>query len=181
MKFASLVIAFLAFAALPRTSHAGGYVSAGVGTAPATGGELSFLDASSSQSARVGLGHGFGPVSLEASLGGYGVRGGTPDGGYVDGTALAAGVSVRGNLPLFAMLSAFGRVGLERSWVAGEMGDLSGEGYLLGAGLELGLPMLLGDSSVFLEIDREYLTLQRSMGSYDGFVDTATLGLRVGL
>jgi len=182
MKIVSLSLIAVALAAAPGESRAGGYVSAGIGTAPAIGGELSFLEASGSRSGRVALGHGFGPVSLEASLGGYGVQGAMPQGDFVDGTAMSAGASVRGHVPLLATFSAFARLGLERTWVTGEMNDLSGNGYIMGAGLELGLPMILADTALWLEGDREVMTLTRSVAaSYGGHADSVLLGLRVGI
>jgi hypothetical protein len=169
MKLAALVAVPLALAAAAGSASAGGYVSAGVGSAPDLGGDLTMLTADG-RSGRVALGHGFGPLALEAGLGGFGVDG---------GTMMTASLSAKVKTDLAASLDIYARGGLERTWVRadGPMADLSGDGKVLGAGLELPLPGLVTDSALWLELDRQWMQL----GQAHGTADTVMLGLRVGL
>src|SRR5688500_12016023 len=108
MRLASLLLASMV-ALAPAGAAAGGYVSAGVGSSPSLGGELTHLSSEGSRSGRVSLGHGFGPIALEAGLGGFGVAGAMPGGDYVDGTVLTAGVSVKALAEMVPRLSAYAR------------------------------------------------------------------------
>lgn len=170
MKIASLALVPFLVTAAAGAAQAGGYVSAGLGGAPDLGGELTMLSAEDSSSGRIAVGQGFGPLSVEAGLGGFGVDG---------GTMVSASVSLKLNADLVSKLDGYVRGGLERSWVrgGGAMDGLSGDGHLLGAGLELELPMLLTDAALWLELDREWMEL----GQAEGTADTMLLGLRVGL
>lgn len=170
MKLAVLAVIPLALTATAGAARAGGYVSAGIGGAPDLAGELTMLSTEDTHSGRIALGRDFGPVSLEAGLGGFGIEG---------GTMMSASVSAKLNVDLVSQLDGYARGGLEHSWVDadGAMDGLSGDGYLLGAGLELALPGLLTDSAIWLELDREWMEL----GQASGTADTLMLGLRFGL
>jgi hypothetical protein len=170
MKLAVLAVVPLALTATAGAARAGGYVSAGIGGAPDLAGELSMLSSDGGRAGRIAIGHDLGPVALEGGLGGFGVEG---------GTMMSASLSAKLSVDLVSQLDGYARGGIEHSWVRadGAMDGASGDGYLLGAGLELGLPMLLTDAAIWLEVDRQWMEL----GQASGTADTLLLGLRVGL
>jgi hypothetical protein len=170
MKFASLVVVPILLTAAAGAARAGGYVSAGLGGSPDLGGDLTMLSAEDASSGRIAVGQSFGPLALEAGLGGFGVDG---------GTMVSASVSLKAKTNLVSRLDGYLRGGLERSWLRsdGAMGDLSGDGTMLGAGLEVGLPLVLADAAIWLEVDRQWMDL----GPADGTADTLLLGMRIGL
>src|SRR5438067_2231494 len=109
MLRASLVLASLL--ALPAAAHAGGYVSAGIGTAPSLGGDVSTtFSGDGHNSGRVALGRGFGPISLEAGIAGFGVST-----AGMSTTAYSAQVSAAAHAPLFLGVDLVARGGLERT------------------------------------------------------------------
>lgn len=162
----SLVLASLVI--LPAAANAGGYVSAGIGSAPSLGGDVAAsFDGTGHSSGRVALGRGFGPISIEAGLAGFGV---TAMGSSNEARAYSGQVSAAAHAPLFLGLDLVARGGLERTWVSDDqMSEISGDGYLLGAGLDL----TVAGTGVWVELDRQYLP--------HGTADTAMLGVRVGI
>ena len=108
MKSVSLVLAVLGalLIAAPSSAYAGGFVSAGVGTAPSLGGDLdTYFDGDGHRSAKVAVGNRMGPIGIEVGLGGYGLHGVMPvTGAAVDGTALSLSASLTGHVPLFLWL-----------------------------------------------------------------------------
>lgn len=170
MKLAAVLVSVpFALAAAAGPARAGGYVSAGVGSTADLGGDLTMLGAEG-RSGKLAVGHGFGAIALEVGLAGFGVDGGTM-------MTASASVKVKGHL--VSKLDGFVRGGLERSWVRsdGAMDGLSGDGHLLGLGLELPLPSLVAESALWLELDRQWVEL----GESDGTADTLMLGIRLGL
>lgn len=170
MKLAAVLVSVpFALAAAAGPARAGGYVSAGVGGTADLGGDLTMLGAEG-RSGKLAVGHGFGAIALEVGLAGFGVDGGTM-------MTASASVKVKGHL--VSKLDGFVRGGLERSWVRsdGAMDGLSGDGHLLGLGLELPLPSLVAESALWLELDRQWVEL----GEADGTADTLMLGIRLGL
>jgi hypothetical protein len=176
---ASLLVAILS---LPAAAHAGGYVAAGVGSSPELGGELEqHLQTDGHSAGRVAVGHGIGPISVEAALAGFGLHGVAPNGEWLDGEALSLGLSLKGQIGLFGPLDGYGRAGVERTFIRADMMEtFDGEGYLLGAGLELALPLVFA-AAVWVEYDREMLDLAQDQGSITGTADTLLAGVRVGL
>jgi len=173
----------LGFALVPAAAHAGGYVTAGVGSAPDLGGELdTYLSGEGHPSARFGVGHGIGPLALELGVSGYGVHGTVPTGEAVDGDALSASLSATLRGSLIGPLAAFLRGGVQRTWIRTDaMDDLSGDGYVVGIGLDYGLALPIAGASVWIEVDREVLALEQGMGHYGGTADLVMAGVRVGL
>jgi len=85
-------------------------------------------------------------------------------------TAYSAQASAAGKVPLFLGVNLVARAGLERTWVGEDkMAQVGGDGYLLGAGLDL----TIANTGVWAEIDRQYLP--------HGTADTAMLGVRIGI
>ncbi len=181
----AILVATLGTLLIGSSAHAGGYVTAGVGSGPALGGELdTYFDGEGHRSAKVGLGNRIGPLGVEVGVGGYGLHGTMPaTGDEIDGSALSLAASLTGHVPLLLWLEGYGRLGLQRTWISasGPMADLSGSGYVMGVGLEMSVPLVLTDAALWLEVDRETVDLSQSGSTYEGTADTVMLGLRLGL
>jgi hypothetical protein len=179
----SLLVLFLI--AAPAVAHAGPYVSAGVGSGPALGGDFDDVLSTDGHSAgRVGIGHRFGPASLEAAIAGFGVTATAPTGQTASGTALSAQISAKLGVPIFLGIGAYGRGGLEHTWMGptpSESDRLSGNGKVLGAGLEYNVDFVLASAGVWLEFDREWITVSSHDMAFDGTADSLMAGLRVGI
>lgn len=183
MRLASLLVA-ASVAAAPAAASAGGYVSAGVGPSPSLGGELTSLSSDDARSGRVALGAGFGPLAVEGGLGGFGVNGVLPSGDYVDGTILSASLSLKGSAPILVPgFALYARGGLGRNWVTGDasMDTAAGESYLVGAGAEYAIPMVLADVAFWAELDRDWMTISQDAGTTRGTADVVMIGMRVGI
>jgi hypothetical protein len=182
MRLASLLVP-VAVAATTAEAGAGGYVAAGVGSSPNLGGELEdSLDTDGRNAGRLAIGHRVGVASVEAVVGGFGVGGVAPNGEWIDGTAVTAALAVKLQVGIVGRLDGYGRGGLQRTWVRSDMMEsLSGSGYVLGVGLDYGLPLLVADAGVWLELGRETLRLSQAAGSVSGTADTLLAGVRVGL
>lgn len=183
MKLA--VAAALALLALPTAASAGGYVSAGVGTGPAFGGELEgAYTGDGHTSARLMVGKRFGIVGLEAGLTGFGFTGTAQD--TSDTTAGArmyqAQAAVTVTMPLMVKLDGYLRAGIEKSWASGEVNpgiDISGGGYVIGAGAAYNLGVR--DAALWLELNHELVTYDHTNNpSREGTVSTLMVGVRVG-
>jgi hypothetical protein len=180
LRRALLVAAALAIPSLTSlgsVAHAGGYVSAGIGTAPDLGGDVGTMLSADGHAGRLVLGHKLGPAAIEAGLGGFGVTGYGPSGAPVNGTALSADIALKLQATLTGHLGFFARGSLDRTWVSSDsMDSMSGSGHTLGLGLDYGVDFL-ASGGVWLEADRQYLDLADRPGT----ADTVMLGLRFGL
>jgi hypothetical protein len=184
MRFLPSLIVSLVLA-VPVAAHAGPYVSAGVGAGPALGGDFSgTLSADGHSAGRVGIGHRLGPASLEAAISGFGVTATAPTGESVDGTALSGQISAKLGVPIVLGIALYGRGGLERTWMgptANADDRLIGDGTVLGAGLEYNLDLVLTSAGVWVEADREWITVEGQGMSFDGTADMVLAGVRVGI
>jgi hypothetical protein len=178
----SLIAAAFLLAAAPA-AHAGGYVSVGVGQAPSLGGDLDKMVSTTGHSGRVGVGMGFGPLSIEAALGEYGVA--APGAVDRNGTALDVSVSAMLRAKLSGGLGVYGKGGLERASVLVPDGEGTtrawGSGYVLGVGLDYQLDLAIAKTSIWLEGTRESLDVSTMSASYQGNAETLMLGLRFGI
>lgn len=185
MKLTTLVPVTLGALLIGSPASAGGYVSAGLGSAPSLGGELdTYFDGEGHNSAELGVGNRFGPIGIEGGIGGYGLHGTMPvTGDSIEGSAMSLTGSVTGHLPILLWLDGYARVGVQQTWISssGPMSDLSGQGYLMGVGVEMQIPLAVTSAALWLELDRETVDLTQSGSTFGGTADTLMLGLRVGL
>jgi hypothetical protein len=171
---ALLVAALLA---VPSFAHAGGYVSAGIGSHPDLDGDVGTMLASDGRAGRIVLGHKLGPASIEAGFGGFGVSGYAPSGAPINGTAISADLALKLQAQISGPLSFFARGSLDATWVSADaMDTMSGSGHTLGLGLDYGVDFL-ASGGIWLEADRQYLDLDGRTGTADTFL----LGLRFGI
>lgn len=171
---ASLVALVLAVTA--SGASAGTYLGLGVGTSADFGGQMSDFGSDGDHTGRLIIGQRFGRWSLEGS----GTRfGANSTAGRWDGTQLAAVLKL--DVPIADHLGVFARGGLERSWLSNDPHQisLSGNGFILGAGLEYRLDVVLSAASIFLDYNRSDTNFQAdtTMRSLDGTTSMWTLGL----
>lgn len=188
MKRACLGVALVM--AMAGTSAAGTYVGLGIGTAPAfseQGSQLGEMD-SNSRSGRVVAGMRFGNVSVEGAVGGYDLSL-KADSGGVDpfGSLYSASAALKLSLPLGNNFEAFGRVGVHHTWISADDSrfDVSGNGLLIGAGIEYRLNLLVGQGSIFMDYQYSKAKLDGEVLFDRNALDTSsrmfTIGLTVGL
>jgi hypothetical protein len=186
MRVLILVLAFLIpVPGLDAGAQAGPYVSAGVGSGPALGGDFDgVLSTDGHGAGRVGIGHRLGPASLEAAIAGFGITATAPTGQSANGTALSGQISAKLGMPLVLGVGVFGRAGLERTWMGPTptaKDRLIGDGKLLGAGLEYNLDLVLASAGVWLEVDRDWITVSSHEMTFSGTADSVMAGLRFGI
>lgn len=126
---------------------AGGYVAPGVGTSPASSGDLQLRE--DGRSMRLQIGYRFGRFSVE----GIGAK---ADLLRMDGAPMnwmTVGVAGRYNHPLGDQFEVFGRAGLQHSSVEQDNYDNSfgGNGFLIGAGMEYRIPTAVVGASIFID------------------------------
>ncbi|HET7501981.1 MAG TPA: outer membrane beta-barrel protein [Kofleriaceae bacterium] len=150
MKCAIFVAAGLA---ISTPALADGYLGLGLGTQPAVNDAMMSTARPDGRSARGLAGVRFGNVSLEGALNGFGVIADRERNMYQLSAALKL------SIPLGNNFEAFGRGGLERTWLSLDNRDLAGDGYLFGGGFEYRLSALIANASLFLDYSYHSATL----------------------
>ena len=177
MKRACLV-ATLLIASTPLAS-AGGYVGLGIGTAPAMTDDSAELNlAADGRSGRVLLGSRWGQISLEGALGKFDVV--SP--GRQPFELYQGSVAGKASFPLGNGFEAFGRLGLQRTWLVNEIGsfDKEGNGFLLGGGFEYSFDVAPTRLSMFIDYQYSSAKLDGDRGRADVSSRMWTLGLTLG-
>ena len=185
MKRACLGVALVM--ATAGTSAAGTYVGLGIGTAPAFSEQRGQLE-SDSRSGRVLVGMRFGNVSVEGAVSGYDLAI-QSDSGVVQpyGNLYTASAALKLSLPLGNNFEAFGRAGVHHTWISADESelDVSGNGLLIGAGIEYRLNLLIGQGSIFMDYQYSRAKLDGELLFDSNALDTSarmlTIGLTVGL
>ncbi len=155
MKTALLLSAGLM--ALSTTASAGGYVGLALGSQPAVDDDLGGVATPTGRSLRGLGGFRFGHVSVEGAVNGFGVV--TGRGAH---TVYQLSAAAKLNLPLGNGFEAFGRAGLERTWLNldDERYNMTGDGFLVGAGFEYRLDFVLTSASIFVDYTLHRATLE---------------------
>jgi hypothetical protein len=152
------LVAAAACLGLSATASAGPYAGIALGTEPAVNDEfVAFIAYPDGRSLRALGGYRWGSFSAEGSLGGFGIRSRVGVGSH----AYQLAAALKGSLPLGNDFEAFGRLGLERTWltVGGYDLDMSGNGFLVAAGFEYRLDAVLAKASVFVDYTIRHVTL----------------------
>jgi hypothetical protein len=166
-------------AAVPATASAGGYVGAAVGTEPSVNDDfVSTVGQPTGHSLRGLVGWRWGTVSAEGALNGFTVL----TNGFHEQTAAQLSAALRVNLPLGDGFEAFGRAGIERTWLnqSSDGFDLAGNGYLLGAGFVYKLDAVLANAAVFVDYNIHHVTLESLRYNIDATTGMWGLGLTIG-
>jgi len=174
-----LAVALVAAAA--STASAGPYLGLGIGTSASPSGDLEMTSSDGNRTGRLILGTSFGRFSVEGAGSRFSVyRGKYP----YDGSQLA--VAGKYSLPLGDQFEAFGRLGLQRTWLSTDVNqaDWQGNGWLAGAGFEYRFKVSGVGASAFVDyqyananlVDQRSTNVERGMG-----VGMWTLGATVSL
>jgi Outer membrane protein beta-barrel domain len=146
-RTAVLGSAIVALGALATSASAGTYLGIAVGTEPSVNDTFTAATAStpSGRSLRGLVGMRFANLSVEGAVNGFGVT--LPAFGAEN--VYQASLSLKLSLPLGNNFEAFGRGGLERTWLTlGDAAyDYTGDGYQLGAGFEFKLDTTLANTT----------------------------------
>jgi hypothetical protein len=181
--------AIAVIAASAGAAHAGGYVAIGAGGDADLHGDLeNHFTTEGASAGRLAIGQRFGPLAVEAVLFGtdlHGASGMTGPGN--DYSTMSLGVDLKYHIPLVGGLEAYGRAGLNKTWVVDGFDttmDLgySGRGYNLGAGLQYGFRLLpLVEAAIWADYNHQVMTLhEQGRASLEGGADMLTLGVSLG-
>jgi hypothetical protein len=165
--------------ALSSTASAGTYLGLALGTQPGVSDDLERVAPPDGRSARFLGGFRFGNVSIEGAINGFGVVS-----GLGEHTAYQLSAAGKYNLPLADGFEVLGRAGLERTSL--DLGDdrynLSGNGFLIGAGFEYRLDLGVTSASIFVDYTIHHATLEDSRpNQIDATSRIWALGFTVGI
>ena len=182
MKNGLLVATGLAaglLAGAPRTASADGYLGLALGSEPGVNDSFAAFAQPIGRSLRGLAGLRFGNVSLEGALNGFDVN--TLYTG--DRTVYALSAALKLSIPLGNNFEAFGRAGLERTWlnVDDPQFNLTGDGWLAGAGFEYRLNAILANASLFIDYSVHRTTLESDRQKADATSRFWGLGFTVGI
>jgi hypothetical protein len=166
--------------AVSTTASADGYLGLGLGTQPAINDEVTAFATPVGRSVRGLAGIRFGRVSLEGALNGFDMV--THSNG--DTTAYQLSAALKLSFPLGNNFEAFGRVGLERTWLNlhDPNLDLTGDGLLVGGGFEYRLNAIVSNASIFVDYNVHRATLDsQSNTKVDATTRMLGLGFTVGI
>ena len=152
-----LALVAVILASTAASASAGTYVGLGVGTAPATSGDVTMVEAG--RSGRLQLGYRFGPLSVEGLASRADLA--RDDGASYSWTTL--GVAGRVSHALGAGFEVFGRLGYQGTSISQSGGhdDFSGKGLMFGGGFEYRLNLVLASGSLFVDYNVEHSSLDR--------------------
>lgn len=160
--------------AISSTASAGGYLGLALGTQPSTNDSMQSIAQPLGRSLRGLLGFRFSNLSLEGGLNGFNVA--TAHG---DQTVYQGSVALKLSIPIADGFEAFGRGGVERTWLSlGDSNrDLEGDGWLLGGGIEYRLNAVLANASIFVDYMYHRTDLSADSGSTFRGASTGMWGL----
>lgn len=144
-----LALAATLLAASTGVASAGSYLGIGIGTAPTTHSDDTTLG-NDGRSGRLILGQSFSRLAIEGSYQGFTVA----DMAGLTYDTRQLGVAAKLNFPLQDRFEAYGRFGLQRTWVSAnqDRGDsASGDGYLVGGGIEYKVNLGIGGGSLWMD------------------------------
>jgi|HubBroStandDraft_6_1064221.scaffolds.fasta_scaffold38591_2 hypothetical protein len=176
------LLAIAVLAATGPVASAGTYIGLGIGTAPSVGNDTITGAQNDGRSGRLLLGQSFGlPIGRLAIEGEANRFSMILNGEGYDSTML--GVDLKYSLPLGNGFEAFGRLGLERSWLSanGDASDYegSGDGYYVGLGFEYRIAIF---GSLFVDYERQSSTIDSPTSTtYGQTAGMFTLGATINL
>lgn len=169
------------------TAQADGYVGVGIGSDSALGGDLNqhFSTDDDTSSRRIVIGQRFGFVALEASLFGSELLGDSALVGNNEYSTVSLGVDLKFHLGLILGLEAYGKLGLNKTWLSGpaetDAWDYSGRGNALGLGLQYTFDLPLASISLWADYTVQRTELRDSdRQALDGELAMGNLGVSLG-
>jgi hypothetical protein len=167
------------------SASAGTYLGLGIGSAPEVN-EQTERFSSDGRSGKILAGMRFGNVSIEGALGKFDLARTNASGAVLPfGDHIQASAAGKLSLPLGNNFEAFGRVGVHKTWLrADDMPDANnaeGTGYLIGAGIEYRLNLVVGQGSLFVDYQYNDAKLEGERFMLDASSRMFSIGLTVGL
>jgi hypothetical protein len=181
MKIGLLVATGLAtglLAVAPATASAGGYLGLALGSEPGVNDNMARIATPLGRSLRGLAGIRFGNLSLEGALNGFSVIAAN-----VDRNVYQASAALKLSIPLGNDFEAFGRAGLERTWLNYDdpRYDRTGDGYQFGAGFEYRLNAIIANASLFVDYTVHLTTLENTREKVDATSRIWGLGVTIGI
>lgn len=179
MKRAALALALVA--ASSGVAAAGGYVGLGIGTGPEISTDRDTEYTSNGRSKRLLGGIRFSRFSVEGAATNFDMLGPAPH------TVWQASASAKVNFALGDGFEAFGRLGMQKTWVSLDRGrdgdeiyDVEGTGYIAGAGIEYRLNLAAANVSLFVDYQYASADLEGERAKYSLGARMWTLGAILG-
>jgi Outer membrane protein beta-barrel domain len=153
----SAIVLATSLLAISTTASAGTYLGLGLGAKPALNANLEKLTPPQGRSLRGFGGLRFGNFSIEGALNGFDVLTGRGE-----QTVYQLSGAAKLNVPLGNNFEVLGRAGLERTWLNmdDEQYNLTGDGFLVGAGFEYRLDAVLTNASLFVDYTVHHAPLE---------------------
>lgn len=176
------LVALLIAGSAPVAS-AGTYLGLGIGTAPASSGDLRFWeDGRAGRSGRLQAGYRFGRLSIEGQAAKYDLE--AHDGDVFE--FLKFGLAGKFNYPLGDKFELFARAGIQHTGLIDERKDeeYSGSGFYVSGGVEYVLDVGAVAGSIFIDYSIDHTSLTSPYHGMDEFGLTTrvwTLGANVSL
>lgn len=189
MKQLCVALATIATLGASQYAHAGGYIAVGIGADASLSGDMAghfTTDMDDGSSGRLAIGQRFGRLAVEAAIYGADIQSTTGLGGGASYSTVTLGVAGKYYIPVAGRLEAYGKVGLDKTYlVAGDdarASGYSGRGHNLGAGLEFGFQAgILGRAAIWLDYTHQSFELRNDgMRDLDGGAQLLTLGVSLG-
>jgi hypothetical protein len=176
--------------AVTGSAHAGGYLGIGVHSEAGLGGDMAtHFSSAGHDGGQLVIGTRITRLALEGTLGGTGLTSTTALGGYMDYDALSAGVDGKYFVPLAinGALEAFGKLGLQRTWLrtasidGGGGIDPTGDSWAAGVGLQYSFSLaMVAGGALLVDYTYQDMALHGERRALDGNVRTLSLGLQLG-
>ncbi len=183
--FSAALLSLLAFGA--GDAHADGYVGFGIGADAELTGEVSnhFTTGEDASSSRVLVGERFGALAVEGSIFGSQLRGASGFSGDGDFTTVSVGIDLKYYIGLMGGLEGYGKVGLNKTWLAGPEGmseaSHEGRGRSLGLGLQYNFNIALTEVGLWADYTSQDTELRSDDGPLlDGNIEMMNVGVSVG-
>jgi hypothetical protein len=182
------LIPLLALILTAGTAHAGGYLGLGIHSEAGLGGDMNDNFSSTGHNGgRLTLGTRISRIAIEGTLDGTDISSTNGFGERRDYSLVSAGIGGKYFVPLAAggAFEAFGKFGLQRSWLRGDGDariDHSGDGWAAGAGLQYSFNVgLVGGAALLVDYTYQKLDMKDS-GRADliGNVRTLSAGFQLG-
>jgi hypothetical protein len=177
-----LCVVAAVIAASTSVASAGTYLGAGIGTSASLGGDHGRY-APDGRSGRLIVGFGFGRIGVEANATRYGLENA---GVSWDATTVAAALRVA--FPIGYNFELFGRGGVERTWLTtgGNAPEPSGNGWLLGAGVDYKVNLGITGGAIFIDYTHNdtgfsFTDAHAQRATFDQTAGMWTLGLTLSI
>jgi len=168
-------------------AHADGYIGVGLGSGSELEGDISshFTTDDQTSSSRILVGQRFGSLAVEGSVFGSQLRGASSMTGTGDFATISLGVDLKYYIGLFGALEAYGKIGLNRTWLSGpaatEDWNYQGHGQALGAGLQYTVNLPLTEVGLWLDYTAQQTELRDGPNQpLDGTLSMVNLGVSLG-